>query len=160
ERNQFGRKSGEPLELPLGRSEFDQEVAALDVAEVTQSLTEGLCHLGISGRVVRQQAYPNDLRRLLGLGSEQAEEPTEGEDDAKGESQSYHLGSGPSNLFPRRVRIGPTSPWCRPRSLTPPLTCGAPRQPPGVPAPRARRQVQRVVRRRPAERHHWSVERA
>src|SRR5215470_9400223 len=43
---------------------------------------------------------------------------------------------------------------------TPPLTCGAPRQPPSVPAPPARRQVQRVVKRRPAERHHWSVERA
>ena len=38
ERNQFGRKSGEPLELPLGISVFDHDVAALDVTEVTQSL--------------------------------------------------------------------------------------------------------------------------
>jgi hypothetical protein len=36
-----GRKSGEPLELPLGRSVFDYDVAALDVTEVTQSLEEG-----------------------------------------------------------------------------------------------------------------------
>ena len=43
ERNQFGRESGEPLELPLGISVFDHDVAALDVTEVTQSLTEGLC---------------------------------------------------------------------------------------------------------------------
>jgi hypothetical protein len=39
ERSQFGRKSGEPLGLPLGISVFDHEVAALDVTEVTQSLT-------------------------------------------------------------------------------------------------------------------------
>ena len=42
ERNQFGRESGEPLELPLGISVFDHDVAALDVTEVTQSLAEGL----------------------------------------------------------------------------------------------------------------------
>ena len=42
ERSQFGRESGEPLELPLGISVFDHDVAALDVAEVTQSLAEGL----------------------------------------------------------------------------------------------------------------------
>jgi hypothetical protein len=42
ERDQFGRKSGEPLGLPLGTSEFNHDVAALDVTEVTQSLAEGL----------------------------------------------------------------------------------------------------------------------
>src|SRR5205085_3723781 len=31
ERNQFGRKRGEPLELPLGISVFNHDVAALDV---------------------------------------------------------------------------------------------------------------------------------
>ena len=46
ERNQFGRKSGELLGLPLGRSVFDHEVATLYVTEVTQSLTEGLCQVG------------------------------------------------------------------------------------------------------------------
>jgi hypothetical protein len=30
DRNQFGRKSGEPLELPLGISVFDHHVPALD----------------------------------------------------------------------------------------------------------------------------------
>src|SRR5204862_1727149 len=48
ERNQFGRKSWEPLELPLGISVFDHDVAALDVTEVTQSLTEGLVHVGVA----------------------------------------------------------------------------------------------------------------
>ena len=46
ERNQFGRKSGEPLELPLGISVFNHDVATLDVTEVTQSLTEGLRQVG------------------------------------------------------------------------------------------------------------------
>ena len=46
ERNQFGRKSGEPLGLPLGISVFDHDVATLDVTEVTQSLTEGLWQVG------------------------------------------------------------------------------------------------------------------
>ena len=38
ERNQFGRESGEPVELPLGISVFNYEIATLDVTEVTQSL--------------------------------------------------------------------------------------------------------------------------
>jgi hypothetical protein len=45
-RNQFGRKRGEPLGLPLGISVFNYDVAALDVTEVTQSLTEGLVQVG------------------------------------------------------------------------------------------------------------------
>ncbi len=70
ERNQFGRKSGEPVELPLGISVFDHDVPALDVTEVTQSLTEGLWQVGSSGQVARQVAYSRDLGRLLGLGGE------------------------------------------------------------------------------------------
>jgi hypothetical protein len=38
ERNQFGRESGEPRRLPPGISEFNHDVAALDVTEVAQSL--------------------------------------------------------------------------------------------------------------------------
>jgi hypothetical protein len=53
ERNQFGRKSGEPLELPLGISVFNHDVAALDVTEVTQSLEEGVAQVGASGQVGR-----------------------------------------------------------------------------------------------------------
>jgi hypothetical protein len=70
ERNQFGRKSGEPIEFPLGISVVDHDVAALDVTEVAQSLTEGLWRVGTSGHVAPQVAYPSDLGRLLGLGSE------------------------------------------------------------------------------------------
>src|SRR5438445_683140 len=49
--------AGEPLELPLGRSVFDHEVAALDVTEVTQSLKEGLSQVGVTGRLVPHPAY-------------------------------------------------------------------------------------------------------
>src|SRR5262249_18891066 len=76
ERNQFGRESGEPLGLPLDIAVFDHDVAALDVTEVTQSLTEGLCQLRASGPVERQVAYSRDLGRLLGLCSERRDEGT------------------------------------------------------------------------------------
>ena len=72
ERNQFGRKSGEPLELPLGISVFNDDVATLDVTEVTQSLTEGLFQVGIRGQVERQEAYSSDLGRLLRIGAARA----------------------------------------------------------------------------------------
>jgi hypothetical protein len=71
ERDQLGRQSGELLGLPLGIPVFDQEVAAFDVTEVTQSLMEGLAHVEVSGcQVERQVAYSSDLGRLLGLGGE------------------------------------------------------------------------------------------
>jgi hypothetical protein len=77
ERNQFGRESGEPLELPLGISVFNHDVAALDVTEVTQSLAEGLYHVGASGQVARKKAYSRDLGRLLSLaGERRGEEAT------------------------------------------------------------------------------------
>jgi hypothetical protein len=74
ERHQFGRKSGESLDLPLGISVFDHDVAALEVAEVTQSLTERLAQVAVRGHVERQKAYSSDLRRLLGLGGERCGE--------------------------------------------------------------------------------------
>jgi hypothetical protein len=70
ERNQFGRKIGKPLELPLGISVFDHDVAALDVTEATEALTEGLSQVGGSGQVEHQEAYSSDLGRLLRVGSE------------------------------------------------------------------------------------------
>jgi hypothetical protein len=90
ERDQFGRKSGEPLELPLGISVFDHQVAALDVTEVTQSLTEGLLHDGISGQVGRQVAYSSDLGRLLGLGCPRRGEEAEDEDDRERSAWDHH----------------------------------------------------------------------
>src|SRR5262245_1402223 len=90
--------------------------------------------MGIRGGVVCQNAYSSNLGRLLGLDGARAEEPTEEKGDAEGE-QAYHLGSRPSNFFPRCSRIGPTSLRSRPRSpttirrtrITPPGQCSAAR---------------------------------
>jgi hypothetical protein len=81
ERNQFGRKRREPLGLPLGISVFNHDVAALDVTEVTQSLTESLVQMGVRSQVERQEAYSRDLPRLLGIGGERRCEETEGKGD-------------------------------------------------------------------------------
>ena len=70
ESNQFGRESGEALELPLGITYFNCNVAALDVTEVSQSLEERLIQMGSSGQVGRQMTYPGDLGRLLRHGGE------------------------------------------------------------------------------------------
>ena len=63
-------KSGETLELPLSIAEFNHHVAALDVSEVMQTLTESLCHVGTTGQVDRKIAYSRDFGRLLWLGGE------------------------------------------------------------------------------------------
>ncbi len=52
ERNQFGRESGEPLDLPLAISVFNDDVATFDVTEVTQTLTEGLVRMAVSGQLL------------------------------------------------------------------------------------------------------------
>src|SRR5262245_1015809 len=79
ERNQFGRESGEPLGLPLGIAVFNHDVAALDVTEVTQSLTEGLWQVRGSGPVEQQVTYASNLGRLLSLGHERRGEETAGQ---------------------------------------------------------------------------------
>ena len=61
ERNQFGRESREPLDLSPGISVFNDDVATLDVTEVTQSLTEGLVQEGVSALAERQEANSSDL---------------------------------------------------------------------------------------------------
>src|SRR5262249_46137225 len=54
-------------ELPLSISVFDHDVSALDVTEITQSLTKGLGQVGATGQAARQVAYSSDLRRRLCL---------------------------------------------------------------------------------------------
>jgi hypothetical protein len=53
ERNQFGRESRQPLVLSLDISVFNQEVATLDVTEVTQPLAESLRQVRIGDRFAR-----------------------------------------------------------------------------------------------------------
>src|SRR5713101_5939239 len=91
ERNQFGRKSGEPLELPLGISDFDHDVAAFDVTEVTQASTEGLVQVAIRGQVERQEAYSSDLPRLLRVGGERREEDGGGASHKEVSSRNHSI---------------------------------------------------------------------
>ena len=69
ERNQFGRKGRERLELSLGIAVFDHDVTALDVTEVTQSLTESF-ERALVGKIARKVAYSGNLGRLLGVRGE------------------------------------------------------------------------------------------
>ncbi len=104
ERNQFGRKRGEALRLPLGISVFDHDMAALDVTEVTQPLEEGLVPVGASSPVERQVAYSGNLGRLLRVRGERRGE------EAAGQGADKHA---------------PVHPWSHPgRSLAKgPLEC-------------------------------------
>src|SRR5437867_5234147 len=90
ERNQFGRESGEPLDLPFGISVFDHEVATLDVPEVTQPLEESLMYVRGSDRVGLQVAYSRDLGRLLRLGGKRC----------RPERKQCKYGATPVHLIP------------------------------------------------------------
>src|SRR4029450_10910606 len=73
-------------------SVFDHDVATLDVTEVTQSLTEGIAPLRVTGQVGRQVAYSSDLGRLLSLRSERRKSEAESENDREPDQRHGHLG--------------------------------------------------------------------
>src|SRR5262249_49548078 len=64
--------------LSLGISEFKYNVPALDVAEITQSLTEGLPKVGKRGPRGPQAAYSSNFPSLLALGGKRRGEETAG----------------------------------------------------------------------------------
>ena len=63
---QFGRELSERIELSLGIAIINDEVTALDVAEVAQSLTERF-ERTLVGEIARKVAYSGDLGRRLGV---------------------------------------------------------------------------------------------
>jgi hypothetical protein len=81
ERDQFTRESGKPLELPLGRSVFDHEVAPLDVAKVMEPMAKGVDDVGVGRQAGRYVPYARDLRWLLGRRDERGEELDEEKDE-------------------------------------------------------------------------------
>jgi hypothetical protein len=89
ERDQFGRESRKPVWLPLGISVFDQDIAPLDVSEVTQPLTEGLWAVGDG--VDRQVTYSSKLGRLLGLGGERRGEEAASNSSDEGSTIHYSI---------------------------------------------------------------------
>ena len=84
------RESREPLELPLGISVFNHDVAALDVTAVTQSLTEGLGQVVGSRQVARQVAYSRDFPRRLRLGDEWHRDQSDHERNTEPERSDSH----------------------------------------------------------------------
>lgn len=64
--DQFGDESGKPLIGAFGPSILDEDVLALDVAEVTQPLAEGSDEVGLQGRSrVAKEADPRELAYVL-----------------------------------------------------------------------------------------------
>jgi hypothetical protein len=108
ERHQFGCQSGEPLDLPLGRSILHHEVLALDVTQVAQGLEEGLSKVRGGGRSVvvpQQVAYSSDLGRRLGRRSERLDEDTG--QRGQQEAAAVHAGmvSRATNQVKRTARL-------------------------------------------------------
>ena len=62
ETDQFGGEIGKPLVLPLGPPVLDDDVLPLDVAELTQPLSEGVRAPRWSAAEPRPKADPTDLR--------------------------------------------------------------------------------------------------
>src|SRR5262249_9223869 len=93
ERSQLGRKSGEPLVLPLGIAVFDHNVAALYVTDVTQSLTKALVQGRVAGQAGRQVADSRGLGRRLGLGDERSRKETAGQRAEEGPARRQWITS-------------------------------------------------------------------
>src|SRR5262249_27515415 len=92
QRSQLGRER-----LPLGVPALNHEIAALDVAELTQSLAERLIQVGGGGAIEKQVAYSSNLGRLLGLGRNRAAQPSKNKGDTEDNASPSHLDSTVSN---------------------------------------------------------------
>src|SRR5207245_2873431 len=77
ETDELRREVREPLGPPLCISVLDDDVLALDVAELAQPLTERA--IG-TGRSLLETTYPGDLPRLLCLNGERRERNADGEE--------------------------------------------------------------------------------
>jgi hypothetical protein len=75
--DELGGQLGKTLIVPLSPPELDEEVLALDIAEISQCCPEGLHLAGIAGRRGRaQEGNPVDLPRRLCLSGERRGEKT------------------------------------------------------------------------------------
>jgi hypothetical protein len=129
QRNQLAYERREPLELPLGGSEFDDDRLALDVTEVTQSLTEGLRQLRARGQVGRHIAYARDLGQLLGRATMRTGEKATGQRAEEGAPGGHWIGVSVTSLPPNRhnrdahIPRLPNVPY-ELRRAAPPARCG------------------------------------
>ena len=82
EPHELGREGGEALEPPLRISVRNDDVLSLDPAALAQRLPEGFPVAGDlrgDGRGIRENTYPSDLPRLLGVGGKRRGEEGESE---------------------------------------------------------------------------------
>jgi hypothetical protein len=92
EPDQLRRQAGEPLFTLRRIAGLQDEVLALHIAEVAQTLPEGL-QTGIRPRGRVAAAEPPDpihRRRRLGLGGERHEQESEGKDEEEGKGTAHH----------------------------------------------------------------------
>jgi hypothetical protein len=78
--DQLGRESREPIRPPLRPSPFQRDIAAIDVAEVAQSLAEPLPRRRI---LIAEDTDAVDLGRWLSLGADRRERKAERENEGK-----------------------------------------------------------------------------
>jgi hypothetical protein len=91
EPDQLGRQVAEPLETPLRIAVLNDEVLALDITEVAQTLPKGLqSRIGIDGMAALESTDPVHFRRLLCLGCERRYEHTQGERDDAPDGATPH----------------------------------------------------------------------
>src|SRR5712691_2628277 len=82
EPDQLGRQVGEPLFPPLRIAVLNDEVLALDIAEVAQPLPEGFqTWIGLPGRARTEPTDPVHFPRWLCVSDKRRREDTEGEGD-------------------------------------------------------------------------------
>ena len=92
ERRQLGRQRGEPLGVPLSVTVLDLDVAAPNIAEVTQALKEARPDAGIAARQIeREVADPSALPSRLGGGCERRHHEAEGKNDREPDPMHEHL---------------------------------------------------------------------
>jgi hypothetical protein len=81
ETDQFGDHHGQPLEARFRQPRFDDEILALDVAELAEMLPKRLQIPRFGGVRVSEVADAPDLRRRLRLAGERQGEDDSGEGD-------------------------------------------------------------------------------
>jgi hypothetical protein len=83
----------EALETPLRVAGLDDEVLALDVAEIAEPLPKDLLQgSGRHGRTGTEATNPIHFRGLLCLGGERQQEDAEGEEDEASDRGALHGG--------------------------------------------------------------------
>src|SRR6188768_3943049 len=93
--DQFGCKLGQSLNPPARKSIFDVDVRPLDVAEITQPLTEGVDFRRRSGRAKMQETNTRDLRWLLRICCER---PRRRAPESTKKFPSPHVGIVPAKI--------------------------------------------------------------